>query len=61
MFFFVMIWILVNLGLLQFAKWSTYKYDPAFCRDACDNLGMFAYKSDIEEARKKLNCSRSKF
>ena len=45
MFLFVIIWLLVNLGLLQFAKWSKYRYETAFCRDIRANLGMFAYKN----------------
>lgn len=36
-------------------------YDTNFCRDVRANLGMFAYPSDIEAAREKLNSKKSKF
>lgn len=37
------------------------RYDTMFCRNVRASLGMFAYKSDVEETRKWLNSSQSKF
>lgn len=63
-FLVVFIWILVNLGLIQFLHYvdARYcRYDTMFCRNVRASLGMFAYKSDVEETRKWLNSSQSKF
>lgn len=64
MMLFVFIWILINLGLIQFLKYVDARfcrYDTQFCRDVRASLGMFAYKSNVEDTRKMLNSSRSKF
>ena len=63
-FLVVFIWILVNFGLIQFLHYvdARYcRYDTMFCRNVRTSLGMFAYKSDVEEKRKWLNSSQSKF
>lgn len=63
-FLVVFIWILVNLGLIQFLHYvdARYcRYDTMFCRNVRASLGMFAYKSNLEETRKRLNSSQSKF
>ena len=36
-------------------------YETAFCRDVRAELGMFAYPSDVEKKRQKLNNKKSKF
>lgn len=38
-----------------------FEYDTMFCRDVRATLGMFAYASDVEDTRKKLNRRNSKF
>lgn len=63
-FLVVFIWILVNFGLIQFLYYvdARYcRYDTMFCRNVRASLGMFAYKSNLEETRKWLNSSQSKF
>ena len=63
-YLFVFIWILVNLGLLQFIRYVDVRfcrYDTRFCRDVRASLGMFAYKSEVEATRKWLNSSHSRF
>ena len=63
-FLVVFIWILVNFGLIQFLHYvdARYcRYDTMCCRNVRASLGMFAYKSDVEETRKWLNSSKSKF
>ena len=36
-------------------------YETVFCRDIRAELGMFAYPSELEEKREKLNSKSSKF
>lgn len=61
---FMIYFLLVNIGLLCLIDWTEKHigvYDTMFCRDVRASLGMFAYKSDVEEFRKKLNRPNSKF
>lgn len=61
---FVIIYALISLGLIQLAKSAERKmhsYDTTFCRDVRANLGMFAYASDVEATRQRLNSKKSKF
>ena len=60
----VIIFALISLGFIQLAKSVERKmrfYDTTFCRDVRANLGMFAYASDVEATRQKLNSKKSKF
>ena len=60
----VIIFFLINIGMLALIKWTKKHvgaYDTIFCRDVRASFGMFAYKSDLEETRKKLNHLDSKF
>jgi len=55
---------LVHIGLLAFAKWAKknlWVYDTRNCRDVRASLGLFAYKSDVEEKKQTLKRSNSKF
>lgn len=55
---------LAHMGLLAFAKWAKknlWVYDTINCRDVRASLGLFAYKSDVEEKRQELKRSNSKF
>lgn len=64
LFLCIVIFFLISIGLIVFAKWAEKNfsgYDTMFCRDVRASLGMFAYKSDIEEKRKRLNRQDSKF
>lgn len=61
---FMIYWLLVNIGLLRFIKWTENNigvYDTMFCRDVRAQLGMITYASDLEETRKRLNHPKSKF
>lgn len=60
----VIIVLLILICPLAFAKWAEKHisvYDTMFCRDLRASLGMFAYKSDVDRIRKKLNNPKSKF
>ena len=55
---------LIHIGLLVFAKWAEKNigvYDTRFCRDTRASLGLFAYRSKVEEKRKRLNRPDSRF
>lgn len=61
---FLVVWILINIGLIYIAKEAEKEmcsYETAFCRDVRASLGMFAYLSKLEETRQKLNRANSKF
>ena len=61
---FLVVWILINIGLIYIAKEAEKEmcsYETAFCRDVRASLGMFAYPSKLEETRQKLNRANSKF
>lgn len=61
---FIICFLLVNIGMLAYINWTEkhiFVYDTIFCRDVRASLGMFAYKSDVEEMRKKLDNPKSKF
>lgn len=61
---FVIVWILINIGLIYIAKEAEKEmssYEIAFCRDVRASLGMFAYPSKLEKTRQKLNRANSKF
>lgn len=61
---FMIYWLLVNIGLLYYCKWTDNNvgvYDTMFCRDVRAQLGMFTYVSDLEETRERLNRPNSKF
>ena len=61
---FLIYWVLVNIGLLYYIRYvdTNYgTYETLFCRDVRASLGMFAYRSDLEETREYLNSSKSKF
>ena len=63
-FLVLIIWFLINWGLIDFIYYVDalyFRYDTMFCRDVRASLGMFAYKGDVEETRKWLNFSQSKF
>ena len=60
----VIIYALISLGLIQLAKSverKMHSYDTTFCRDVRANLGMFAYSSNVEATRQRLNSKKSKF
>lgn len=60
----VIIFALVSLFLLQLAKKvekDNCTYETAFCRDVRAELGMFAYPSEVDAKREKLNRKNSKF
>lgn len=60
----VVVYILISLAFIQLVKSAERKmcsYDTTFCRDVRANLGMFAYASDIEATRQRLNSKKSKF
>lgn len=62
MWFAVIIYFLISICLILYANKASFKnYTPVFCRDIRAQLGMFAYKSDVEEKRAKLNRPDSKF
>jgi hypothetical protein len=52
----LIVWLSVNIGLIAFARWmeNRFKYETRFCKDVRAQLGMFAYKSTLEEKREKL-------
>lgn len=50
------IWLLCKLK-----NWRPYQYETMFCRDVRAQEGMFAYASDLEETRSRLNRKNSKF
>ena len=55
---------LVHIGLIAFVKWVKNNigvYDTRACRDMRASLGLFAYKSNVEEKRQALKRSNSKF
>ena len=63
-FLILIIWSLINWGFVEFLYYVDERfcrYDTRFCRDVRASLGMFAYKSEVEETRKWLNFSQSKF
>lgn len=54
----------ISLFLIQLAKKvekQNSTYETCFCRDVRANLGMFAYPSQVESKREKLNRKDSKF
>ena len=54
----------ISIGLIVFAKRvekNFSRYDTIFCRDVRASLGMFAYKSELEEKRKRLDRQNSRF
>lgn len=64
MFLCVIIFFQISIGLILLAKWAEKNigvYDTRFCRDVRASLGLFAYKSDVEEKRKRLDRFDSKF
>lgn len=58
----IVIYVAFNIWILhQLKTFRPYEYDTTFCRDVRANLGMFAYASDVEAARQRLNSKKSKF
>lgn len=59
----VIIYVAINIFFLRLCKIYKEKmiYDTIFCKDIRANLGMFAYKLELEEKRQKLNKKNSKF
>ena len=60
----VLVVILINLVFLSFinrVEKHLNRYETMFCRDVRAELGMFAYPSEIEKRREKLNRKKSKF
>lgn len=60
--------VLVFAGISMFLIWLAKKaeaqcssYEICFCRDVRAILGMFAYPSQVEAKRKRLNNKKSKF
>lgn len=47
--------------LAKKAEKKNYTYETAFCRDVRAELGMFVYRSAIEEARERLIRKDTKF
>lgn len=60
----VIIFVLVNIHLIWLYKVVEKRmctYDTMFCRDVRAQLGMFAYKSKVEETRDGLSRADSNF
>lgn len=64
-FFCALVFTIVSVGLIVFAKHMEKMYctyETRFIRgDVRAMMGKFAYKSMLEEKRKKLNSSSTKF
>lgn len=62
--FAVLVFAGISIFLIQLAKKvekQNSTYETAFCSDVRANLGMFAYPSQVESKREKLNGKKSKF
>ena len=58
----IVIYVAFNIWILhQLKTFRPYEYDTTFCRDVRANLGMFAYASDVEATRQRLNSKKSRF
>ena len=58
----IVIYVAFNIWILhQLKTFRPYEYDTTSCRDVRANLGMFAYASDVEATRQRLNSKKSKF
>lgn len=57
----ILIFIFISITFLFLCKKankSMCRYKTVFCRDARSSLGMFAYRSELEEKRNKLQKSK---
>lgn len=58
----ILIFIVSHIWILHKLKhWRPYEYETMFCRDVRAQESMFAYASDLEETRSRLNRKNSKF
>lgn len=61
---YAIVFAIINVGLICFAKHleRTYcTYETMFCRDVRAQMGLFSYRSKVEEKREQLNRPNSKF